>query len=51
MMKVKPNEATVSEIRVNGDLLKLRGENKVLAGLVAANGKITQQNQVLGFHT
>jgi len=42
-------KATISEIRINGDLLKLKGENKVLAGLIAANGKIMPKNQVLGF--
>ncbi len=41
-------KATVSEIRVSGDLLKLSGENKTIANLVASNGKIDADKQVLG---
>ncbi|CAK9252639.1 unnamed protein product [Sphagnum jensenii] len=41
-------KATISEIRVSGDLLKLSGENKTIADLVASNGKIDADKQVLG---
>ncbi|MGB9153303.1 MAG: recombinase family protein, partial [Alphaproteobacteria bacterium] len=42
-------KATISEIRVNGDLLKLKGEHKTLANLIASNGKIDADKSVLGF--
>jgi hypothetical protein len=42
-------KATVGEIRVHGDILKLTGDNKAMASLVAANGKIEAGQQVLGF--
>ena len=42
-------KATVSEIRITDDLLKLKGENKVLANLIANNGKIAPKGAVLGF--
>ena len=42
-------KATVNEIRVSGDFLRLSGENKTMANLVAANGKIDPNGQVLGF--
>ncbi len=33
-------KVTVNEIRVHDDLLKLTGENKTMADLIAANGMI-----------
>jgi site-specific DNA recombinase len=42
-------KATVSEIRISGDLLKLTGENKTMADLVASNGQIGADGKVLGF--
>ncbi len=42
-------KATISEIRISGDFLRLTGENKTIANLVAANGIIDANKQVLGF--
>ena len=42
-------KATVSEIRINGDLLSLKGESKAMASLITSNGKIDPNGQVLGF--
>jgi len=39
-------KATVSEIRVTGDFLKLRGDNKMLANLVATDGQIDSDTAV-----
>ena len=41
-------KATVSEIRVTGDFLKLSGHHHTMANLVAANGQIDADGQVLG---
>ena len=42
-------KATVREIRITGDLLKLRGQNKAMADLVAANGAIDAETGVHRF--
>lgn len=41
-------KATVQEIRISGDFLRLKGERKSMASLVA-NGVIEPDNKVLGF--
>ncbi|MFA4995508.1 MAG: recombinase family protein [Bdellovibrionales bacterium] len=41
--------ATVNEIRVTGDFLKLRGENKAMAALVANGGQIDPSAEVRRF--
>ena len=41
-------KATLKEIRVSNGFLKLRGEHKALAHLVAANGQIEPAGSVLG---
>ncbi len=41
--------ATVREIRVTGDFLKVKGENNVMANLVAANGQIDPAAEVRRF--
>jgi len=41
--------ATVKEIRVFRDFLKVMGENKALADLIAANGKIEPKAEVRRF--
>ncbi len=42
-------KATVREIRFTGDYLKLRGQNKAMADLVAANGVIDAETGVHRF--
>ncbi len=42
-------KATVSEMRIKGDLLKLRGERKTMANLIAANGMIEPTTEVHRF--
>ncbi len=42
-------KATVSEIRIANDGMVLRGENKAIANLVAANGDISPETEVSGF--
>ena len=42
-------KATVNEIRITGDVLKIKGCNRTMADLVAANGIISGENQVLRF--
>src|SRR5277367_782762 len=42
-------KATVREIRISGDFLKLKGDNKAMARLVAANGSIDGKNSVLRY--
>jgi len=42
-------KATVSEIRINEDVLRLKGANRTMANLVAADGEIVPDAAVLGF--
>jgi hypothetical protein len=42
-------KATVSEIRVSGEFMRLSGENKTMANLIASGGQIDANGQVLGF--
>jgi site-specific DNA recombinase len=42
-------KATLREIRIQGDFLKLSGDRKAMASLVAANGQLDGDNTVLRF--
>lgn len=42
-------KATLKEIRITDDVMKLSGENKMIASLIASNGAIEANKPVLGF--